>query len=117
MCAAEDTARAKEKKPFECRVVDGVQECRREREGREGAANVLPSPQSHRQTHPDEDDPNVFDAVECEQALEVVLLERVEHTEHGGGRTQDQYRPSPRGRERPVDRSKKVEGEAEYSVD
>ena len=78
---------------------------------------LLPAPQDHRQPHPDEDDPDVLDAVEREQALEVVLLERVEHTEHGRGRAHDEHRPSPGGRERPGDRGEKVEGEAQHPVD
>ncbi len=111
--AAKDTARAEEEEAFECCVVDGVEECGGERDGREDAARALRAPQNHRQPHPDQDDPDVLDAVEREQALEVVLLERVEHAKHGRDRARDEHRPSPGGRERRGVRGEEVEGEAQ----
>ena len=93
--AAEHAPRPEEEEAFECRVVERVKECGGERDGREGAARALLAPQNHRQPHADEDDADVLDAVEREQALEVVLLERVEHTEHGRCRAHEEHGPSP----------------------
>ncbi len=117
MRAAEDAACAEEEEALECCVVDGVKECGGECDRREGAARALLAPQNHRQPNPDEDDPNVLDAVEREQAFEVVVLERVEHAKHGRGRAHEEHRPSPGGRERPGDWGEKVEGEAQHPVD
>jgi hypothetical protein len=61
--------------------------------------------------------PPVFDAVERQQALQVVLLQRVEHAEEGRARAQQEHRPSPGGRQRRVGRGKEVEGEAQHAVD
>ena len=91
----EDAARAEKEEPFECRVIDRVKERGGERDRREDAAHALRAPQNHRQPHADQNDPDVLDAVEREQAFEVVLLERVEHAEHRRRRARDKHRPTP----------------------
>ena len=55
--------------------------------------------------------------MEREQALEVVLLQRVEHADDGRDRAEDEHRPAPRRGSGPVERGEKVEAEAEDAVD
>jgi len=72
--AAEHAAGAEKEQALERRVVDRMEQGGRERDRREDAGRSLLTPQDHRQAHADQDDPDVLDAMEREQAFEVVLL-------------------------------------------
>ena len=75
-----DAARAEEQEPLEHRVIQHVVETRRDADRRDVTAAVR---QGH---HPcaetEEDDADVLDAVIRQEALEIVLHERIQHAQH-----------------------------------
>ena len=76
----------------------------------EGMSNDL---KRQREPKSNEDDADVLDGVVGEQALEVVLHQRVEHAEQGGARPDRQNRNAPP----PVRRSRQFEHDPDEAVD
>ena len=69
--------------------------------------------EGERQAEADEDDADVLDRVIGEQALQIVLHQRVEHAEHGGDAAEHQHdHARPPGR-----RAEQVEDDADEAVD
>ena len=104
-------AGAEEQQALEQRVIEHVEQRRRQRERRGQAHGV--GLEGERQAEADEDDADVLDRVVGEQALQVVLHQRVQHAEHRGGAAehQDHHAPPPGGR------PEQVEHDAHEAVD
>ena len=84
---------AQEQEALEDSVIERVEEGRREGHRRERRLSVRRK--KHRRSEPEEDDPDVLDAAEREQALEIVLHDRVQDAQHGrtGSRDEDRHGP------------------------
>src|SRR5207237_261674 len=80
--AVEHGAGAQEQQALEERVIEHVEDGRGQRKGGRGLQPARL--EGEREPEPDEDDSDVLDRVIGEQALEVMLHERVEHAEEGG---------------------------------
>ena len=101
-----ERAGAEEEQRLEDRVVEGVQQRGREREGGPGLLAASAKGQARAQT--EDDDADVLDRVERQQALEIVLEERVEDAADRGQRadceheqTEPDRRPSEPFHEHP----------------
>jgi hypothetical protein len=92
----EDGSRAEKEQSLECGVVQGVVERGRERE--EGRRGDLEAPEEEPGAEADEDETDVLDARIGEEALEVVLHERVEHADDRRERPEADQQGSPPGR-------------------
>ncbi len=79
-------AGAEEQQALEQRVVEDVEQRRGQRQRRRPAHAV--GLEGERQTEADEDDADILDRVIGEQALEVVLHQRIEHAHHRGDAAQ-----------------------------
>ena len=92
---AKHRARAEEQEIFEQRMVEHMQQRRGEGE-RRGPAEAK-GLEAEGETKADEDDADILDRVIGEQALQIVLHQRVEHAHDAGdaGERQHQHAPPP----------------------
>ena len=91
----EHGARAQEEQALEARMVDGVVETAHE--AQHGQRGKPVAQEHHPRPHADEDDADVLDGVIREQALEVVLHQRVEHTQERRDGAESQHEAAPPG--------------------
>ena len=104
-------AGAEEQQALEHRVVEDVEQRRGQRQRRGGVQAV--GDERQRQAEADEDDADVLHRVVGEQALQVMLHQRVEHAEHGGDAAQHQHdHAGP-----PARHAQQVEHDADEAVD
>ena len=86
-------AGAEKQQRLEQAVIPDVQQSARERQPPPGRIPLLH--RHEREAKPDENDPDVLDAVIGEQALEVVLPKREGDAEHGADHTEHATTASP----------------------
>ena len=108
---AKHSAGPEEQQALEQRMIEDVQEPRGERERRGGAHAVRL--EGKRKAEADKDDPDILDGVIGEQALEIVLHQRVEDAQHasGAGEHKDEHAPPPHRR------TEQIEHDPDKAVD
>ena len=89
----EDRARAEEEQALEHRMIEYVKQRRGHRQ-RSGTSHVVGT-KRQRQPEADEDDADVLDRVIGEQALEIVLHQRMQHAENGGDAAEEENHCAP----------------------
>ena len=107
----QDSASAEEQQALEDRVIEDMEQrgCQCQRRG-PGHSVCL---EGERQSQADEDDTDVFDSVIGEQALQIVLHQRIEHAERRSNPPKHQHHHAPP----PGRRAKKIEDDADEAVD
>ena len=86
-------ARSQEEQALEHGVVEDVEQRRRQRQRRQRVDAV--GAEGERQAQADDDDADVLDRVIGEQALQIVLHHRVEHTQQRGDAAEQQHHHAP----------------------
>jgi len=90
VCVASTTeTRAHEEQSLEHGVVEGVIEAGDQ--SKRGQIRLAQRAKHQRRAEADEDDADIFDAVPCEQSLEVVLHQRVEDSQQSRRHAQRQH--------------------------
>ena len=107
----EHGAGAEEQQALEDRMVEYVEQSSGER--KRGGERHAVRLERQRQAEPDKNDPDIFYRVIGEQAFEVVLHQRIEHTHHRGDAADSKHHHAPP----PVRRSEQVEHDAHEAVD
>ena len=104
-------AGAEEQQALEQRMIEDVQQ--RRGEGERRCPVQAMRFEGERKTEADEDDADILDRAVGENALQVVLHQRVQHAEHGGDAAKREHEHAPP----PDRRSEQIENDAHEGVD
>ena len=96
MRAVVDGSSTKKQQALEQSVIQRVQKRSHQRQGR--PHRCVMAEKDERGPETEVDDPNVFHAVVGEQALQIVLAQRIQHSQHARDRACGKHQVSPPGR-------------------